>query len=232
MHDKNCFITLTYDDDHLPKGKTLVVDDFQRFMKRLRFKYPYPIRFFHCGEYGEKFHRPHYHAIIFGHDFTDKKLWPTKSTKHPIFTSKELSELWPLGHCSVGAVTFASAAYVARYITKKITGPTAKQHYQGRKPEYVTMSRRPGIAASWLEKYMLSDVYPQDFCVRNDGTTQKPPKYYDKCYELAYPSDHADLKASRAHLARQRDADNSSARMAIREEVQLARNNQLKRTII
>ena len=144
MHEQNCFITLTYSDEFLPENGSLQLKHFQDFMKRLRFHVGGGIRFFHCGEYGEENGRPHHHAIIFNHDFADKKVWKTNNGV-VLYRSKILEELWPYGFATVGCVSFESAAYVARYITKKVNGDMADSHYLGREPEYITMSRRPGV---------------------------------------------------------------------------------------
>lgn len=129
LHKRNCFITLTYNNDHLPEDRGLHYDHFQLFMKRLRKKYGEGIRFYMCGEYGEKLGRPHFHACLFNHDFSDKTPWKTTETGFKLFRSKELEELWPYGYSSVGAVSFESAAYVARYIMKKVNGEAAEMHY-------------------------------------------------------------------------------------------------------
>uniref|UniRef100_UPI0040482461 rolling circle replication-associated protein n=1 Tax=Shewanella sp. TaxID=50422 RepID=UPI0040482461 len=125
LHQDNCFITLTYNDDYLPENGTLVKRDFQLFMKRLRKKYPHAVRYYQCGEYGSKTHRPHYHACLFGHDFKDKTLWQKGSDGTPLYISSSLQDLWSsdghsIGFSTIGTVTFQSAAYVARYIMKKI----------------------------------------------------------------------------------------------------------------
>jgi len=203
LHPQNCFITLTYNDEHLPQYGSLRLEHFQKFMKRLRKRFGSKIRFFHCGEYGEKFQRPHYHAILFNFDFPDKKLLQSKF--NDLYTSEALSTLWPYGFSTIGSVTFESAAYVARYVTKKITGPMALNYYNAvdyrngeileRKPEYTTMSRRPGIAAGWFEKYS-SDVYPADLVVMR-GKEMKPPKYYDRKYELQNIIDYTMVKFQR-----------------------------------
>lgn len=126
QHERNCFVTLTYDDKHLPADRSLKLRHFQNFMKKLRKKYGAGIRFFHCGEYGEKFRRPHYHALIFNHDFDDKILW-SKNRGSPLYISESLDSLWEFGFATIGDVTFESAAYVARYITKKVNGELAKK---------------------------------------------------------------------------------------------------------
>lgn len=213
-------------------------------MKRLR-RALGPVRFFACGEYGEKFNRPHYHACLFGLDFPDKRQHKTNKNGDILYTSKILEKIWsdpkthsPLGHCLIGAVTMQSAAYVARYILKKINGPLATDHYQNvdsktgeittLNPEFVTMSRRPGIAKNWLEKFNY-EPYPDDFIVDNKGHRSKVPRYYDQNYEIAFPSDYKKLKKRRI-LAAQNNPDNTPKRLAVRETVQNAKLNRLPRT--
>jgi hypothetical protein len=208
MHEENCFITLTFDQANLEARSnpmSLDVSEYQRFMKRLRKRFGKNIRFFHCGEYGDQNKRPHYHAIIFGMDFKDKILF-TQRDGNKLYTSAALSELWPYGFSTIGEVTFQSAAYVARYIMKKHKGEGAEDHYtrwcpetgEGTPvdPEYCTMSRKPGIGKTWLEKYK-SDVYPHDYVVIN-GHKVKPPRYYDN---LLSEEELAELKAKRAEEA-------------------------------
>lgn len=170
LYDENCFVTLTYDNAHLPDDGSLDKTHFQKFMKRLRKYYGnYRLRYFHCGEYGERFARPHYHLCIFGFDFPDKELWK-ETSGGKLYISDTLNEIWGKGYCVLGDVTFESAAYVARYITKKITGDKADEHYVDKKtgvlrlPEYITMSRRPGIGSDWYSKYS-TDAFPSDFIV-------------------------------------------------------------------
>ena len=94
---------------------------FQDFMKRLR-KSHSGVRFYMCGEYGEDFSRPHYHALLFNCSFPDRKKHSTGDSGSVIYTSEALSKLWPFGFSSIGDVTFESAAYCSRYIMKKVTG--------------------------------------------------------------------------------------------------------------
>lgn len=236
LHERNCFITLTYDNAHLPKSGSLELDAFQKFMKRLRKRFGDGIRFFHCGEYGEKFKRPHYHACLFNFDFEDRELWKQRDGVN-LYISESLSELWPFGFSTIGDVTFESAAYVARYIMKKVTGDKAVEHYAElgsfgeilaeRRPEYVTMSRRPGIGKPWLEKFR-SDVYPSDFVLMN-GKKMRPPKYYDSIFELEDPEMCAKVKARRKSKAEEHSENNTPDRLAVREEIQLRKANQLVR---
>lgn len=227
LHEENCFITLTYNPENLPEDGSLHVEAFQKFMKRLRKEYaPKKIRFFHCGEYGDKMGRPHYHACLFGIDFPDKK---SHNTRQGIVQSSDtLARLWPFGFNVVGDVTFESAAYVARYITKKVTGEKALEHYTDidyttgevlaeRKPEYVTMSRRPGIAHGWFEKYK-GDVFPSDNIIVR-GKEMKPPKYYDRQYEIIDEEAMKKIKGQRVAKAVQFKENNTERRLRIREEV-------------
>lgn len=229
LYEDNCFITLTYDDVHLPRDGSLDVREYQLFMKRLRFRYrPTRIRFFHCGEYGERRGRPHYHACLFNHDFADRVFWSQRDDVK-LYVSAALQELWPFGFSTVGNVTFESAAYVARYIMKKVTGEAAEEHYGGRKPEYTTMSRRPGIGKGWYEKWN-SDVFPRDTVVLR-GKAMRPPKYYDRQFELDAAKDFMYMRGRRVQNAKEHSDNNTPDRLRVRETVQKARLNLLPRRV-
>lgn len=248
LYDDNSFITLTYDDDHLPKNGSLVKEDFQLFMKRLRKEiYPRMVRYYQCGEYGETYQRPHYHALLFNYDFPDRKFWSQRGD-NPIFTSDMLRNLWPMGHSVVGDVTFESAAYVARYIMKKVTGDKSKEHYGNRIPEYTTMSRGSarrgtgGIGKGWFDKFK-SDVYPIDRVVVR-GHDTRPPRFYDSLLGREDRSTLEWLKIEREKKAgrhfvddvlsngrRIRVSDNDSFRLAVKEEVKKAEISQLRRPL-
>lgn len=199
LYDRNCFVTLTFDNAHLPEDGSLSVRTFQLFMKRLRKAYPDErIRFFHCGEYGETLGRPHYHACLFNFDFPDKYLFSVKNGNR-LYRSDSLERIWGLGFAMIGDVTFESAAYVARYVMKKVSGVEAPGHYGGKRPEYTTMSRRPGIGKDWLDKY-LSDVYPLDRVVVR-GREMRPPKFYDSRFEVISPDEFKTVKLARSARA-------------------------------
>lgn len=229
LYERNSFITLTYDSLNIPKNNSLNKRDFQLFMKRLRKHYhPRKIRFFHCGEYGEKLGRPHYHAILFNLDFEDKVLHKNQNGQD-LYWSPILEKIWGKGFCTTGDVTFESAAYVARYVTKKINGPHAKAHYQERKPEYTTMSRRPGIAKDWYRKF-ADDVYPDDFVVVR-GKKMQPPRFYDQQLEKEAETEYKKIKRKRSMDDPKRNADNTSARLRVREKVQYSKVAHLPRTL-
>lgn len=188
-----------------------------------------------CGEYGEQSGRPHYHAIIYNLNLTDRKYYSTGDAGERIYTSKTLDEIWQLGECKVGNVTFQSAAYVARYITAKITGDLALQHYTDPDtgvmitPEYNAMSLKPGIGAKWLQRY-YNDVYPNGKTLVNAHLVNTP-KYYDKHFkridQLAYEA----MQFRRQQEAKAKAEDNTPERLAVREIVQLASAKSLKRPI-
>ena len=239
LHEDNCFITLTYNNESLPEDGSLNKKHFQDFMKRLRKKYKNKkIRYYHCGEYGDKNFRPHYHAIIFGLEFDDQKLF-TVNNGEKLYTSEKLEKLWPFGFSTIGTVTFESAAYVARYVMKKVNGKNAKNHYEridsntgeiyNLVPEYNTMSRRPGIASGWFDKYK-DDVYPSDNIHLRDKTF-RPPKFYDKMYEHLMPNEMEKIKKQRMINMQKHETDNTADRLAVKEQVKNAQLNKLIRSI-
>lgn len=237
LYEDNCFITLTFSNDFLPWNYSIDVRDWQLFMKRLRkFYEPKKIRFYACGEYGDTNLRPHYHALLFNHDFNDKVFYGYNKRGDKLFTSPSLSKIWPYGLATLGAVTFESAAYVARYVMKKQTGENAgpiylRQHplsglWHNVTPEFCLMSRRPGIAAGWIEKFQ-SDVYPSDNIISR-GMKMKPPRFYD----------NKQPEEALNKLKRRRKLDGlvfkphqTKERLAARRAVREARTRSLTRTL-
>lgn len=223
LHSRSCFLTLTYNNRYVPKDGSLNVVDVQRFLKRLRRKMP-PLRFFQCGEYGEKFGRPHHHMILFGADFSGDRIEvePSKSGD-PQFESETLSRAWGKGRCVISEVTFESAAYVARYCVKKVTGRGADSYYSGRKPEFVTMSRRPGIGAGYAKQW-LRDFYESDSIIMR-GKEMMPPPFYDKLLEKVDPDLFKRVKSARAMEgeAGKWDPENCTSRFVVRERVAKAK---------
>lgn len=238
LHPQNSFITLTYSDDNLPPYGTLIKRDLQLFLKKLRKKYPQKIRFMGCGEYGSTYGRPHYHACLFNIDFDDKLLFKEENGIK-LFTSAKLDKVWGLGMCTVGDVTFQSAAYVARYIMAKINGRDAHTHYQTFDPltgeviqllpEFITMSTKPGIASGWYDKYQ-SDAYPDDFIIINNKKI-RPPKFYDNKFELDSPDDFEKLKERRLLAAKRHPENNTKKRLRVRETLHNLKANRLIRNL-
>lgn len=190
MHNRNAFVTLTYKEKELVYGSnraTLYPRHLTLFFKRLRKKFGNGIRYFACGEYGEQYGRPHYHACIFGLDWEDKKYHSTKNGNR-LYTSRVLDDLWSHGDCLSGDVTFESASYVARYICDKKIGEEASFYEkEGIEPEFVRMSRRPGLGLPWLLKYS-GDVYNTGTMIAR-GRRMGIPRYYKEKFKQNEPEE-------------------------------------------
>lgn len=240
LHEKkmwpdNSYVTLTYNDKFMPPGGSLCLRDVQLFMKRLRkarnASASNPIRFFLGGEYGDENKRPHYHALLFNCGFADRVLHGQNKRGEPLYISRELERLWsvdgePLGFCTIGEVTFDSAVYCAKYALKKVNGDMAAAHYEimdedgiihDRRPEFAVMSRRPGIGATYYEKYG-NEVLRSDSVVIN-GREVRPPKYYDTRSELVDASRLELLKRKRKRLAVLNKSDNTPERLRVKERL-------------
>lgn len=225
LHDVNSFITLTYDDKHCPVS--LVYKDFQRFMYRVRRSLG-PTRFFACGEYGDLHLRPHFHAILFGRTFSD-----ALPCGVDLYTSRRLEALWPVGFSTFGAVTYQSAAYVAGYALKKVTGPDSDKHYLAvdwrtgelvqRLPELARMSLNPGIGYGWFQKFWPEVYLARDGCVLKGGQMIPAPRYYDRLLERLDYALLDEKLVERYHKAGAFAADNTPARLAVREHCARAR---------
>lgn len=228
MHDRNSFLTLTYAPEHLPEWATLVKEHHQLFMKRLREKLGRKVRFFMCGEYGEKGERPHYHYVLFGEDFSDDR-FPVKETKNGIlYQSPTLDQAWGLGHAWIGDVSWQSAKYVAGYCVKKIGGKaldeidpkTGLKPYEvydddtgevfQRLPEFALQSRHPGLGESFYRRY--GDSIRRTGHVVLDGRKLRTPRYYYKLEERINAE-----RAAVARVARRRAAKSAPAKSLERE---------------
>lgn len=211
QHEQNCFLTLTYDDDHVPANGSLVKKHFQNFMKRFRKKIdPIKIRYYMCGEYGDQFGRPHYHALIFGYDFPDKQDFK-KSAKSIIYTSELLQELWEYGFSTVGALTYQSAAYTAKYATKKVLGKEAAAYYGERIPEYSTMSQ--GIGSTYFDLHQ-AELFQHDNIIHN-GRKFPLPRYYTNKFN---DDDKLELQKQRKVQFEKNKSDNTLARLRVKEK--------------
>jgi hypothetical protein len=254
LHDNNCFLTLTYDDKNIPHDGSLVKSDFQKFLKRYRKDVGRKIKYYMCGEYGSEYKlvgqslikidksigRPHYHACILGNSDlmrSDLELVACQNGNN-LYTSETLEKLWPKGFVSVGQLTIESAAYVARYIMKKVTGDDAEAHYQKTcrvtgnvnqlQPEYATMSLRPAIGKEWYDQFK-GDL-EKDF-ITFDGKKYKPPKYYDRCLEKESLERFEALKDKRKEFAVLNKSDNTHERLRVKEICTERRVSLLKRTL-
>lgn len=256
-HDSAWFCTFTYDDDHVPRtyypdpetgeaipALTLQKRDFQLLMKRIRKKFDSDkIRFFMSGEYGSETFRPHYHAILFGLHLDD--LIPYKTVKeggeyYTYYNSPSLQECWPYGYVVVGEVTWESCAYTARYVMKKLKGKEAKFYAEHNiQPEFTLMSRKPGIARQYYEEN--PDIYDFDYInisTPKGGKKFRPPRYFDKLFDIDCPEKSAELKELRKKLAveaqkakLQRTSLDSYELLQVQEDKQKNRLKSLRRSL-
>lgn len=192
-HDKTYFVTLTYDEEHVPRSSyveyetgevkeilTLRPDDFTKFMKRLRYYYTKnELRFYMCGEYGSQTLRPHYHMICFGLDLDDLKPFKKSGTGNDIYLSETLSKAWKNGLVDVSEASYESMGYVARYVMKKLKGKDSAEYERFNiVPEYTNMSRMPGIGKMYYDEHK-DEIYLRDEIILSNGKTVRPPRYFD-----------------------------------------------------
>lgn len=231
-HDSAYFVTLTYNDVHVPKSfygdpdtglaqpvLTLCRRDVQLFFKRLRRVKPNDsIRYFGCAEYGPNTFRPHYHVIIFGLHLDDLKLkrqdvdgkvnaW-TSDTLQAAWSERPFGNYSPildsLGDVECSDVTWAACNYTARYIVNKQLGPDGKDFYDAFNivSPFTFMSRRPGIGRWYFDSH--DDIYSSDtisISTPTGGRSIKPPRYYDKLYDIDHPEEMASIKEIRRTMA-------------------------------
>lgn len=216
---------------------------FQRFMKRLRRRLDYgvssdlivsgkplkhiyhgevgkPLRFYMCGEYGDKSHRPHYHAIVFG--FYPPDALPLHGTK--LFVSPFLSQVWPFGFHTVARVEPDCISYVAGYVDKKMDNSRMEWASNNVSPEYTCMSRgckeigTAGLGSKFACDF-VDDIWPEnddgtfarDYCIIGKNSRVRTPRYYDKLLSLRLPEKYARLLAFREEVAVSRGASFSLA---------------------
>lgn len=260
-HDSSYFVTLTYDDYHVPKSYypdpatgeameslTLVKRDFQLFMKRLRKRFSNDhIRFFMAGEYGGETFRPHYHAIIFGLHLDDLQMYRQSPQGFAYYNSPSLQACWsdqdgnPIGFAVVAEVTWETCAYTARYVMKKAKG--AEAHFYtdfNIQPEFTLMSRKPGIARQYYDEH--PEIYDYDYInisTEKGGRKFRPPRYYDQLYDLEHPEKLAEIKELRQKFAReaqkaklQRSDLDVDDLLSVQERVKQSQIKSLRRNLV
>lgn len=206
-HPAACFLTLTYSPEHEPIDRSLNPSHLQTFIKDLRRRCDYhgkgKIRYYACGEYGDQTERPHYHLAIFGPysgDSTYDQGTPGRVQEEHArsgaaqFTHPDFAATWPYGIHRFSELSFESAAYVARYILKKVTGVFAPPIYGSRIPEFQRQSQ--GLGRDHFTQW-TTDIYPSDHVVLPGRGAFMPPPYYDRLLEKADPALYSKVKASR-----------------------------------
>lgn len=224
-HKSNCFITLTYDDDHVPANwacslrtrkefvsYTLDKRDLQLFWKRLRKAFPdRKIRYYAAGEYGDKSARPHYHAIIFGlgiDEFSDKFIVDQDVRGYTYYSSSQLEKIWSKGNVVLAEASWETAAYVARYVMKKRKG-FGKDFYDEVciEPEFVAMSRKPGIGYKWFSESKKSyAIFLRHYIKTANGSRGVGKiRYFDQKLDEEYPFDAEKMKMTRQEFSKYRN---------------------------
>lgn len=222
MHKENCMVTLTYNDEKIPKDGSLNYHHFKQFIWKLYQAFNKKIRYFGAGEYGPDLGRPHYHAILFGHTFSDQKLHYERDGLQT-FTSEQLTKFWANGFATSQPVHYGTASYVARYCLKK-SGPKIAQ--LGLEPEKAFMSRKPGIGSQWYDKYK-NDLYNTDKAISGQFKV-KVPRYYDKKLELDDPKRFQSIKANR--IIKSQEVNDDFVRRQVKEILAIDRTSNLKRS--
>lgn len=166
-HETGCFLTLTYDNDHLPHNNSINKRDLQLFFKLLRYKYPFRIKYFACGEYGDVTFRPHYHVLIFGIDKTQQLL---------------INSCWKHGFIHYGYVSRKSIGYVVGYISKKYNGRYKDEKYTSKGLECPFQLQSQGIGFEYaLDNFKTLN---ENLCINYQGAKVKIPRYYLKKFKF------------------------------------------------
>jgi len=213
QEEKNCFLTLTYDEAHTPPDGGLDYEDLVLFWKRARKRYG-QLKYYAVGEYGDKTNRPHYHACVFGHDFTEDRIL-IKKAPNMLWTSVDLARCWGNGFVSIGALTYESARYVASYVTKKLKTKQTYRSVDEETGELVALQQpRPfmsrNIARPWWEKWNAG-VAAHDRVVIN-GTQQKPPRAYDRWLKEVDEERMGEIKSKRMEMMKKESPEKTRAR--------------------
>lgn len=232
-YEQSYFITLTYNDEHLPcesqlVDKTtgeifedpgdwvqtghLVPEHLTKFFKQLRRHWEYHynhtgIRFFACGEYGGQ-GRPHYHAVIFNLPINPKKLkvYRINTDGSTLYTCPEIEKIWGKGFITIAAVNWDTCAYTARYVMKKMKGKISREEYfsNGQVPEFIRMSRKPGIASDYFNNHAKALFENDEIIIKGHKEkiqAVKPPSYFDKKYDIINHGRIVQLKKKRKTIA-------------------------------
>lgn len=223
-HEEACFITLTYNDLHLPSRRLYIRDDghldlspyhslklrdFQLFMKRLRKKFSdTKLRYYAAFEYGEKNHRPHIHVILFGKNFNEDRVPKARINGYMHYESPTLNKIWsdhlgPKGYADIAEVSWNDCAYVARYCMKKSINSDYRydpEKYEelNYQPEFAVMSRKPGIGYQFFVDHH-QDIYDGGSFIATPkkSVTIRPNAYYDKLFDKACPEFMAQIREQR-----------------------------------
>lgn len=259
-HKNAWFLTLTYDDEHVPwsynnglginkwtgeveiENLTLNYKDMQDFWKRLRRYREYhniddgQLMYFQAGEYGGKTHRPHYHAIVYDLNIKKEDLKEYKRKNGIVYYNCDwITKIWGNGHVVITEASWKAFAYTARYTTKKVYGSESKKYYSdmGILPEKCMMSKKPAIGMKYYEEHK-NEIYKKDSIQLKNGRSCKPPRYFDKLFDLEHSQSGPLSKAESEEIEETTEKAESEELKAIKCERRRIANDalfaQLKQT--
>lgn len=204
------FVTLTYDNEHIPGvnhetgevvrgamylrrkkepelavNQTLWYEDIQNFLKRLRKAYSGQLRYFVAGEYGEKTGRPHYHMILFG--YQPEKLKPYSKVKPDEYmVDSRITRCWGLGIHNLINPTQGGYSYVAGYVTKKFDDETLEHIKNGLRPPFAQMSRDPGLGYKYYQEHK-DEIWKKGYIQLDNGKRASIPRYFQEMQRIEDP---------------------------------------------
>ena len=208
-HENAWFLTITYNDENIPyrgtwdtytgeliiENYSLKYDDIQKFWKNLRRYIEYhklgdskKMMYYAAGEYGGETHRPHYHAIVYDLPIKKDDLKEYKRKQGAIYYNcKWIEKIWNKGYVVLSPATWNAMSYTAGYTTKKIYGKEGKEFYEnlGITPEDCWMSTKPAIGAQYYYDH-AAEIYDKDQIMLKNGKICKPPRYFDKLFDLEH----------------------------------------------
>lgn len=226
-YENNWFLTLTYDDDHLPESLPIfdpitgeVFDYFdssplnrneltlfiKNFRRQLEYHFNHTgVRFYYCGEYGSISKRPHYHLIVFNVPSLKLRKIGQNKMGDPLYNCDFVDKIWKKGYAVIAAVNWDTCAYVARYMLKKHKGKDSDYYVNnGLVPEFSGCSRNPGIGRAFYDRKKY-DIYKTDeiFVTGHRGKVLNihPPRYYDRLYDIDDPELFESIKQARCTSA-------------------------------
>nr|DAU24590.1 MAG TPA: Replication associated protein [Microviridae sp.] len=256
------FITLTYDDDHVPgmivktgeimrkvqytwkpgekrpdSVQILLYEDIQKFLKRLRKAYRGKLRYFVAGEYGEQTARPHYHMILYGWRPTDlENLY--KIHHNGYYTSKWMEDQWKMGQIQIAQAVPETYRYVAGYVTKKmyeIDGKKANEYYElGQTKPFACMSLKPGLGDHYYQEHK-TEIWRQGYIQCTNGKQAQIPRYYEKQMEAENPQRLWRIKQNRQKNAMKQkrlQLENQDYKTVLETKERVAKKQTKKRGIL
>lgn len=229
---ESCFITFTYDPEHLPADHGVDPREMKRVLKELRRRADprHKLRYFLVGEYGGVTYRPHYHMLLYGESFREDGVVYKVENGRQFWTNERLDAVWKKGVALIGELTPETAAYTAGYCLKKLKD---KEEVLGRfdektgeawtvHPTFRRMSLKPGLGSAFFAKYGNTDIVAHDQVVMPNGVAVPVPRYYDKLTEVVEPERMEEIKRERADKIAAQKEDRTPRRLREREDLALS----------